>query len=119
MTAASVEPFIGRRVTPVGEKPTGGHDPSRLSAQESGAGGFLLGAMVRDGFGLLGPQRIARSESVDRGITEQYRRALPFNIAEVGPVLSVTNQPGQPGTAMPRHPGATERRKGVSEGKRG
>src|SRR3546814_9567368 len=58
--------------------------------------------MVRDGFGLLGPQRIDRSESVDRGITEQYRRALPFNIAEVGPVLSVTNQRGKLGIEMPR-----------------
>src|SRR3546814_4775887 len=84
MTTGSVEPFIGRRVAPVGETPTGGHDVSRLSADEPGAGGFLLGEIVGDGLGLLGPERIDGRESVDRGVAEQHRRTLPFDIAEVG-----------------------------------
>src|SRR3546814_17510857 len=80
MTTGSVEPFIGRRVAPVGETPTGGHDVSRLSADEPGAGGFLLGEIVGDGLGLLGPERIDGRESVDRGVAEQHRRTLPFDI---------------------------------------
>src|SRR3546814_521268 len=35
MTTASVEPFIGRRVAPVGATPTGGHDVSRSEEKPS------------------------------------------------------------------------------------
>src|SRR3546814_3026660 len=101
MTTGSVEPFIGRRVAPVGETPTGGHDVSRLSADEPGAGGFLLGEIVGDGLGLLGPERIDGRESVDRGVAEQNRRTLPFDIAEVGAVLRVAERTEEHTSTLP------------------
>src|SRR3546814_19474310 len=45
-------------------------------------------------FRLIGPERVDRADMVWLVILEQYRRALPFVIAEIGAVLRITGERG-------------------------
>src|SRR3546814_1395907 len=64
----------------------------RLSSDQTRTRSLLIGDIDGERLGLVGQQRINGRETVDILLAEQDRRTLTFDIAEIGPMLGITDQ---------------------------
>src|SRR3546814_11454423 len=77
----------------------------RLSSDQTRTRSLLIGDIDGERLGLVGQQRINGRETVDILLAEQDRRTLTFDIAEIGPMLGITDQLSEFGRSEERRGG--------------
>src|SRR3546814_19568123 len=74
----------------------------RLSSDQTRTRSLLIGDIDGERLGLVGQQRLNGRATVAILLAAQDRRTLTFDIAEIGPMLGITDQLSAFGIEVPR-----------------